>query len=100
MHKRLLVGRVTEQERRLAGGSSRGYHFAANIPINASHPDILLDMIECWETDKNDSERVMRNMSCITNLDIAQENVFDIVRAARTRWKVENWTFNTLKYQG
>ena len=39
-------------------------------------------------------------MSWITNMDNTVENIFDILRAARTRWKVENETYNTLKNQG
>ena len=100
MHKRMLRGQVSEQEHRLADGSARGYRFAANLPLNASHPSIQVNMIEYWETDKNDSEKVTRNMSWITNLDITEENIFDIVRAPRTRCKVENETFNTLKNHG
>ena len=100
MHERFVLGQVTEAEHRLEDGSARGYRFAANLALNASHPDMRVNMIEYWETDKNDSEKVTRDMSWITNLDITEENIFDIVRAARTRWKVENGTFNTLKNQG
>lgn len=52
-------------------------------------------MIEYWEVDKNDTEKVTLNMSWVTNLEITRANVFDIVRAARTRWKVENECFNS-----
>ena len=100
MHERFVLCRVTEAEHRLEDGSARGYRFAANLALNASHPDIRVNMIEYWETDKNDSEKVTRDMSWITKMDITEENIFDIVRAARARWKVENETFNTLKNQG
>ena len=39
-------------------------------------------------------------MSWVTNLEVTKEDVYEIVRAARTRWKVENENFNTLKNQG
>ena len=100
MHKRFALGEVTEDEERLVDGSGRGYRFAADLPLNASHPDTRVNMIEYWEVDKVDPEKVTLNMSWITHMEITRENVFDIVRAARTRWKVENETFNTLKNQG
>jgi hypothetical protein len=33
-------------------------------------------------------------------LPLKLENVYEIMRAARSRWKIENETFNTLKNQG
>ena len=72
--------------------------WADGLVLNASQPDIRVNMLEYWEVDK--SGKVKLNMSWITNLDITKENAYDIVRAARTRWKIENETFNTLKNQG
>ncbi len=88
MHERFLLGEVTEDEETLPDGRGRGYRFVADLPLNASHPDTRVNMIEYWEVDKNDPEKVTLNMSWITNLDITRENVYEIVRAARTRWKV------------
>lgn len=98
MHERFLIGEVTEEEQKLDDGTGRGYRFAADLALNASHPDIRVNMIDYWEQNKNG--KVTLTMSWITNLKITRENIFDIVRAARTRWKVENETFNTLKNQG
>ena len=100
MHERFLHGQVAEQEHKLEDGSTRGYRFANDLPLNGSHPELRVNMIEYWETDKNDNEKVTRNMSWITNLEISEENIFELVRAARTRWKVENETFKCLKNQG
>ena len=38
--------------------------------------------------------------SWVTNLVLTKENVYQIMRGGRTRWKIENETFNTLKNQG
>ncbi len=38
--------------------------------------------------------------SWITDIEVSQENVKRLVRAARARWKIENEGFNTLKNQG
>ena len=98
MHERFLLGEVTEEEQTLDDGTGRGYRFATDLPLNASHPDTRVNMIEYWELGKDGEVRL--NMSWITRLEITKENVYTIVRAARTRWKVENETFNTLKNQG
>lgn len=36
----------------------------------------------------------------VTDIQITKENVVDIVRGGRSRWKIENESFNTLKNQG
>jgi hypothetical protein len=100
MHERFLLGEVTELEQTRDDGSGCGYRFAAGLALNASHPDIRVNMIEYWETDKNDSGKVTLNMSWITSLEITRESAFEIVQAARTRWKVENETSNALKNRG
>ena len=36
----------------------------------------------------------------VTDIKLTKDNVFKIMRAGRSRWKVENEVFNTLKHQG
>ena len=38
--------------------------------------------------------------SWVTDIEITKDNVIDLVKAGRARWKVENECFNTLKNQG
>jgi hypothetical protein len=99
MHERFLLAEVTELEQTRDDGSGCGYRFTAGLALNTSHPDIRGHMIEYWETDKNGSKKVTLNMSWITSLEITRESAFEIVRATRTRWIVENETFNRLKNQ-
>ena len=40
------------------------------------------------------------HFSWVTDIQVTEENVSEIVRGGRTRWKIENETFNTLKNQG
>ena len=42
----------------------------------------------------------MQHFSWITDFLLIPENVWDIMRGGRARWKIENETFNTLKNQG
>ncbi|WP_430882435.1 hypothetical protein, partial [Granulosicoccus sp. 3-233] len=67
MHDRFLLGQVTEDEEKRVDGSGRGYRFSNDLPMNASHPDTRVNMIEYWEVDKKDPEKVTLNMSWVTN---------------------------------
>jgi hypothetical protein len=54
--------------------------------------------VEYWE-DNPHKKKTLR-FSWITDLDVTEDNVFQFMRGARARWKIENETFNTLKNQG
>lgn len=73
------------------------FKFVNKIAINKSNPDVLVNFITYCEKDKNGKEI---NFSWITDIEITKENVYEIMRAGRARWKIENETFNTLKNQG
>jgi len=77
-------------------GVLHGYRYANGLKLNASHPDILVNLVEYWEVKKG---KVL-NFSWITDIKITPQNVAYIVRGGRARWKIENETFNTLKNQG
>ena len=65
------------------------------MPLNKSNQNIQVKFIEYWEI-KNDESK---HFSWITDFVITKDNVYDIMRAGRARWKIENETFNTLKNQ-
>ena len=50
-------------------------------------------------TDSKNNLHTYRN-SWVTDLVISSDNVAELVRGGRARWKIENETFNTLKNQG
>jgi hypothetical protein len=72
------------------------FRWANGLPINASHPDIIVNVLEYWQVDGEVSKR----FCWVTDIDLNEENVYRIMRAGRARWKIENETFNTLKNQG
>ncbi len=41
-----------------------------------------------------------KTFSWVTDFSLSKDNVYQIMRGGRARWKVENETFNTLKNQG
>jgi hypothetical protein len=44
--------------------------------------------------------KMTRHFSWVTDIEITEKNVQQLVRGARARWKIENEGFNTLKNQG
>lgn len=78
-------------------GTTHHYRFVNGVSLNKSHPDILVNVLEYWQID--DKGREVR-FSWVTDLALTCENVYEIMRAGRARWRIENETFNTLKNQG
>ena len=56
-----------------------------------------MNVLEYCETNASGKQQ---HFSWATKLDITSDNVYEIMRAGRSRWRIENETFNTLKNQG
>ena len=67
------------------------------IPLNRESENIIVNYIECKEIDKRGKESFF---TWITDIYITDKNVRMLMKAGRSRWKIENETFNTLKNQG
>lgn len=74
------------------------FRIVYNAPLNKSNQNRRVTFVEYWEHNAK-TEKIQR-FSWITDLDITEENVYQFMRGARARWKIENETFNTLKNQG
>ncbi len=94
---RMVAGETDEFETVDAQGIRRGYRFVNDVPLNETHPDIRVNYLDYWEVDTDDHEK---NFIWITDIPLSRDNVHPVMRAGRTRWKVENETFNTLKNLG
>jgi len=81
----------------LEDGTEIGYRFANDLSLNHQHKDLKVNFIDYWENRPNGKKFLY---ACVTDIPLTADNVADVVRAGRTRWKVENETFNTLKNQG
>jgi len=75
------------------------HHFRVHNgePLNASHPNCLVNVLEYWEVHPDGK---VQYFSWITDFVLTSDNVYHIMRGGRSRWKIENETFNTLKNQG
>jgi len=72
--------------------------FIHNLPLNKSNPDLLVNFLQYGEYDASGNR--IAYFSWVTDLMVTEENALHLVRGGRSRWKVENETFNTLKNQG
>ena len=68
------------------------------MPLNGKPDAPLINFIEFWIVE--DSGKVNQHNAWVTDLVPTADNIVQLVRAARARWKIENEGFNTLKNQG
>lgn len=73
------------------------FRYLNDTALNKSNPDIRVNFLEYMQTDLKGKETLF---SWVTNIQINQSNVFALMKGGRSRWKIENETFNTLKNLG
>lgn len=71
--------------------------FYNGVPLNDSSHDLQVSFINCVISDNKGK---MTHFSWVTDIEVTQDNVYQLARGGRSRWKIENETFNTLKNQG
>jgi hypothetical protein len=76
-------------------GKTHRYRYINQVPLNRTGFEV--NFLEYWEIDKNGG---VKHFSWVTDIEITNENVYQIMRGGRTNWRLENNTFNTLKNQG
>lgn len=79
----------------VAGEITHRFRFINDMPLNKSNQDIRVNFVEYWEITNEKTQ----HFSWITDFIVTKKNVYEIMRAGRARWKIENETFNTLKNQ-
>jgi hypothetical protein len=72
--------------------------YVHHLPLNKSNPDLPVNFLQYIEYGADG--HIRKKVSWVTDLTITRENAGHLVRGGRSRWKVENETFNTLKNQG
>lgn len=99
--KKIRKFKKTRKERKRAGIREVvcTYEYANNLYLNDSHTDIKVNMVWYEERDGATGE-LLKKFCFITDIDLNKQNVREVVKAGRSRWKIENETFNTLKNQG
>ena len=77
-------------------GKTYKYRYVNNIPLNNANQDISVNFLECTEV----TSKGAKTFTWVTDITITEDNIHDIMKGGRARWKIENETFNTLKNQG
>jgi hypothetical protein len=78
-------------------GTKHEFCYYNNVPLNDANHDYHVNVLEYCETSKSGKQKYF---SWVTKFEITPKNVYEIMRAGRARWRIENETFNTLKNQG
>lgn len=89
----LLNSRYSKEEK----GLHYQYSWANKVPLNATHPDCIINFLELIVTNLVTGKQTV--FSWVTDLTLDKSSVEIIAKGGRARWKIENETFNTLKNQ-
>jgi len=92
-----LKGVELEKETIKTGKEIMELAFYNGLPLNDSNHDLEVNFIDCVIRDKKGK---VTHFSWITDIIVTPDNVYQLSRGGRARWKIENETFNTLKNQG
>lgn len=90
------TGNITKHRVKIAD-VTHTFRFLNGVALNASNQDVVVNFLEYWEVQ---ADGTTQHFSWVTDFEITCENVFQLMRGGRARWKIENETFNTLKNQG
>ena len=89
-------GKVNRLETSEDNGARNWYRYANEVPLNKSDPG-LVNVLDYVETDK----KGQRHTWCwVTDIHLNENTVTQAMRGGRSRWRIENETFNTLKNHG
>ena len=78
------------------GDTIHHFRFMNDVPLNDANPDLLVNVLVYSETRRGKST----TFSWVTHIRLNKDNVYQIMKGGRARWRIENETFNTLKNQG
>lgn len=79
------------------GPLTHRFEWAKGLNLNEAWASTRLNVLKY---EQEDAKGKITRFSWVTNRKIARDNVYQLMRVARSRWKIENETFNTLKNQG
>ena len=57
------------------------FRFINQVPLNASNQDLLVNFVEYWQT----TPKKTMHFSWVTDMEVTEENVFEIMRGGRAR---------------
>lgn len=88
------VGRL---QQRTPDGVTHRYTWTSHLCLNEGAMDVHVNFLQYAEISRDGQ---VTTWTWVTNLPLTKRTVERVMRAGRSRWKIENETFNTLKNQG
>jgi hypothetical protein len=89
-------GNFKEHEITKEDSKTHKFRFINAVPLNKDNSDVLVNFLEYWEV----GPKKTLHFTWVTDFFLSNDNVFEVMKGGRARWKVENETFNALKNQG
>jgi hypothetical protein len=80
-----------------ATGAGKCWMFTNGLSLNASNEEVSVNLLVYVEVEAGGT---VHKWAWVTDLWLTAENVREVARGGRARWRIENETFNTLKNQG
>ena len=81
-----------------SNGDIHHYQYINNAPLNLSRDDLRVNFLNVEVQRANGKKNTV--FSFVTDIKISHDNINELTSVGRSRWKIENETFNTLKNQG
>ncbi len=78
-------------------GTVHRYEYLNEVSLNQSNQEVKVNLLKYIEIKAGKKETYF---SWVTDIEITPDNLEQLMKAGRARWKIENETFNTLKNQG
>ena len=72
------------------------FGYANKLILNQSNDDVLVNMLYYQHTSVKGETKTF---TWITSIELTKSNCYKMMRMGRSRWKIENEVFNTLKNQ-
>lgn len=92
---------LTLNEVKLTKGKNKySFRYINKVPLNDNKEAPFVNFLECIAEEVKGRKVSKKTFAWVTDIEIGDKNVHDIMRGGRARWKIENETFNTLKNQG
>ncbi len=83
-------------------GKTHVYEWSNCVPLNGNKETVTVNYFryKIVSTDKDGNEKITYRNYWVTDIEIGEDNIEQLVKCGRCRWKIENECFNTLKNQG
>lgn len=103
-HKSLFTyieGKLQRKQTKISTWSKDGithrFEWVNNTPLNNTEGELRVNFLHYTQIDKKGKKTTF---TWVTNIKLNANRVWGVMKAARSRWKIENEAFNTLKNLG